>query len=142
MLANFYAAKVLGARNLSQGPRRNARQIRQRFFTDTRLQEALPEILHPFSINLSKWSLTLLNEHRKLTLTLHTDWKKQFDDALLQGKQDKQTADQLLVYSNPINSTARRKYHLSHKGRFTPLPAIMKHPNISTSLLTVTIVLG
>jgi hypothetical protein len=53
MLANLYAAKVRGARNLSQGPRRNARQIRQRFLTDTSIQAALPEILHPFSIKLS-----------------------------------------------------------------------------------------
>jgi hypothetical protein len=66
----------------------------------------------------------------------NTEWKKQFDDALLQGKRDKQKADRSLVYSNPINSTARRKYHLSHKGRSTPLPAIMKHPNNPTSLLT------
>jgi hypothetical protein len=67
---------------------------------------------------------------------LHTEWKKQFDDALLQGKRDKQKADRSLVYSNPINSTARRKYHLSHKGRSIPLPAIMKNPNNPTSLLT------
>jgi hypothetical protein len=44
-----------------QGPRQNARQIRQRFLTDTSIQEALPEFSHPFSINLSKWSLALLD---------------------------------------------------------------------------------
>jgi hypothetical protein len=67
---------------------------------------------------------------------LHTDWKKQFDDALLQGKRDKLKAEGSLVYSNPINTTAQRKYHRSHKGRSTPLPAIMKHPNNPTTLLT------
>jgi hypothetical protein len=130
MLANLDAAKVRGARNLSQGPRRNTRQIRQRFLTDRSIQEALPEIPHLFSINLSKWSLASLDQHRKLTQTLHTEWKKQF------GKRDKQKADRSLVYSNPINSTARRRYKSSHKGRFTPLPAIMKHPNNPTTLLT------
>jgi hypothetical protein len=78
----------------------------------------------------------LLDQHRKLTQTLHTKWKKQFDDALLQGKRDKQKAERSLVYSNPINSTARRKNHLRYKGRSTPLPAIMKHPDNPTTLLT------
>jgi hypothetical protein len=134
MLANLYGAKVRGARNLSQGPRRNARQIRQLFLTDTHIQEALPEISHPFSIKLSQWSLASLERHRRLTQTLHTDWKKQFDDALLQGKRDKQKADRSLVYSSPNNSTTRQKYHLSHKGRSTPLPAIMKYLINSTLL--------
>jgi hypothetical protein len=136
MLANLYAAKVRRARNLSQGPRQNARQIRQRFFSDTSIREALPKISHPFSSKLTTWSLASLDQHRKLTQILHTEWKKQFDNALLQGKRDKQKAGRSLVYSNPINSTARRKYHLSHKGRSTPLPAIMKHPDNPTTLLT------
>jgi hypothetical protein len=136
MLANLYAAKVRGTQNLSQGPRQNARQIRQRFLTDTSIREALPEISHPFSSKLTTWSLASLDQHRKLTQTLHTKWKKQFDDALLQGKRVKQKAERFLVYSNPINSTTRRTYHISHKGRSTPLLAIMKHPDNPTTLLT------
>jgi exonuclease III len=83
MLATLYAAKVRGARSLSQGPRRNVRQIRQRFLTDTSIQEALPEISHLFSINLSKWSLASLDQHRKLTQTLHTEWKKPCSSMML-----------------------------------------------------------
>jgi hypothetical protein len=96
---------------------------------------SLPELSHLLSLHVRDWTKACWHSHMHKVKELHGLWKRTFDSELLEAKKLKMQRQRDQVFCTPINSKARRNYHLSHKYAQQPLPAVMRSPRDPSQLL-------
>jgi hypothetical protein len=135
-LVNLLDLKRHRGHCLCKSQRRTARRVAAEFHSDPNIHSSLPELSPLLSLHVRDWTETSWHSHMQKVQELHGLWKHTLDSELLEAKKLSMQNRREQVFSTPINSKARRNYHLSHKYAQQPLPAVMRSPGDSSQLLT------
>jgi hypothetical protein len=133
-LVNLLNLKRHRGHRLCKSQRRTARRVAADFHSDPTIHSSLPELSPLLSLHVRDW--TEISWHSHEVQELHGLWKRTLDSELLEAKKLSMQKQREHVFSTPINSKARRHYHLSHKYAQQPLPAVMRSPRDPSQLLT------
>jgi hypothetical protein len=124
------------SKNLTKNQRRQTRRTYTDFHQNSYLREALPELDSLLARDFTQWTADQWLEQWTLVNTLHLRWRIVLNDNLQKSKQERRQKQIDRVFSAPLNSKARRAYHLTHKNTFSTLPSVMKHPDNGARLVT------
>jgi hypothetical protein len=121
---------------LCKSQRCTARRVAADFHSDPTIHSSLLELFPLLSLYVRDWTEMSWHSHMHKVQELHGLWKRTLDSELLEAKKLSMQKQREQVISTPINSKARRHYHLFHKYAQQPLPAVMRSPRDPSQLLT------
>jgi hypothetical protein len=135
-LVNLLDLKRHRGHRLCKSQRRTARRVAADFHSDPTIHSSLPELSPLLSLHVRDWTEMSWHSHMHKVQKRHGLWKRTLDSELLEAKKLSMQKQREQVFSTPINSKARRHYHLSHKYAQQPLLAVMRSPRDPSQLLT------